>query len=137
MKRLAALLVTCLLGTTGALFATAPAHAAQTCTLKIRTTLVSTEGGQATWIVQATLTNTGTAPSTTWAARVPRNTTSTLGVYWNAEPSPTVASRWDPVSYTAVVQPGGTAGFGFVITTPGADIQPVRSALTRCDIYYP
>src|SRR4051794_37908652 len=81
-RRFTAWLVAALLGAVGALTIVTPAHAADTCTAEFRAVTWPATDGRARWIVQGTITNTGTVDSTNWVAITDFPWDAVIPLYW-------------------------------------------------------
>src|SRR4051794_11994929 len=94
-RRLTAWLVAAVLGAAGALSVVTPAHAAETtCTVTFRQIYWPAIEGRARWMVEGTMTNTGTANSTNWWLGIHFPAGAVVPLYWNVTKSPAYVFLW-------------------------------------------
>ena len=135
-RRLTAWLGAALLGAAGALSVVTPAHATDgTCTVTVTSTTWPTSGGQPGWIVQGTMTNTGTVNSTNWVLGLHFPSGAVISDYWNVTKSPVYAFAWYPVAWNKVIPPGQSANFGLMVLMPTWDVAPLPTS-NKCGINY-
>ncbi|TKK90435.1 hypothetical protein FDA94_05385 [Herbidospora galbida] len=132
-RRLTMWLVAALLG---AFAVVAPADAATTCTLTFKANWRGTVGGQHRWQIDAKLTNTGTTPSTTWAAVIdfPYSAGAVIYRYWST--TKISASVWHPVAWNGALYPNQSAYPGFEIDVPVSNTSPPLPTSSQCSITY-
>jgi hypothetical protein len=133
-RRFAAWLVAALLGAVGALTIVTPAHAAGTCVAAFRAIAWPASDGRARWVVEGTMTNTGTVDSTNWVAITDFPWDAVIPQYWNVT-STGVNTYWLAAPYNRVIRPGQSANFGFEVDTPSWDVSPLPDP-GRCVITY-